>query len=205
MALCLPNGEAVQHCNSESQRAAERLLELVERCLADAEVAPGQLDRVAVGIGPGSFTGLRVGIALAQGLALGLDRPLVGVPSLQALARAAVPVAEGSSLVAVVDAHRGELFAAGHDPEGAPLWGPVAFPAQEAARAIAARMHSPYALIGRAALGLGEALLPDVDAAEARFIGWLGALAPPTPDVAPLYARGPDAILPTLPPNPLAG
>src|SRR5688572_6886733 len=73
---------------------AERILPLVERALASAGFDRTSLDRLAVGVGPGSFTGLRVGIALAEGLALGLGIPIVGVPSLRAMA-AAAPAADG--------------------------------------------------------------------------------------------------------------
>jgi tRNA threonylcarbamoyladenosine biosynthesis protein TsaB len=72
--------------HEELNAHAERVLGLIEELLASAGWTRGSLDRVAVGVGPGSFTGLRVGIALAQGIALGLARPLIGVGSLRAMA-----------------------------------------------------------------------------------------------------------------------
>src|SRR5687768_454757 len=90
---------------------AERILPLVERALEAAGFDRTSLDRVAVGIGPGSFTGLRVGIALAEGLALGLDIPIIGVASLRAMA-AAVPAAEARIRIPVLDARRDEVFVA---------------------------------------------------------------------------------------------
>ncbi|MEB2323652.1 MAG: tRNA (adenosine(37)-N6)-threonylcarbamoyltransferase complex dimerization subunit type 1 TsaB, partial [Sorangiineae bacterium] len=88
---------------------AELMLPLIARLLAEAGWARGSLDRLAVGVGPGSFTGVRVGIALAQGIALGLGVPVVGVPSLAAMARAAPPHVSGLR-VPLLDARRGEVF-----------------------------------------------------------------------------------------------
>jgi len=107
---------------------ATRLLELACGLLAEAGVAWGELERIAVGLGPGTFTGLRVGVATARGLAQSLSVQLVGVSSLQALAAAAfaegAPLAEGSwpppdSVLAVIDARRGEVFAAAYERDGA--------------------------------------------------------------------------------------
>lgn len=103
---------------------ATRLLGLLEGAMEAAGVAWGEVERLAVGVGPGSFTGLRIGIATARGLAQSRDLPLAGVSTLEALAlgagerggvapgagegRGAVPPA----VLAVLDARRGEAFAA---------------------------------------------------------------------------------------------
>ena len=111
---------------------ATRLLQMAAALLVDGGLRWAQLDRIAVGVGPGTFTGLRVGIATARGLAQSLSLGLVGVSSLMALAEAAF--AEGTSpdaarepprrdaLLAVIDARRGEAFAAAYQPgaDGAP-------------------------------------------------------------------------------------
>jgi tRNA threonylcarbamoyl adenosine modification protein YeaZ len=205
VALVLPNGRSVQRSTAEPQRHAERLLMLVEQCLAEASCSSAEIDRVAVGVGPGSFTGLRVGVALAQGIALGLGRPLIGVPSLLAMAHAGMSQAPGFNVVSVVDAHRGEVFAAAHAPDGSPLWGPLAVSASAAPEAIATRMADRrFVLAGVAArdCALGEPVVTDTNA-QATWVGRLGERGTPGGDVVPLYARGPDAVLPTLPPNPL--
>jgi tRNA threonylcarbamoyladenosine biosynthesis protein TsaB len=101
---------------------ASRLLVLIEEALAVTGLGWQEVERLAVGVGPGGFTGLRLGIATARGLAQARDLPLVGVPSLEALAagadeaRAAAAAEEAAEatgpVVAVIDARRGEVFAA---------------------------------------------------------------------------------------------
>ena len=100
---------------------ATRLLAMTHELLAVAGIGWSQIDRIAVGLGPGTFTGLRVGIATARGVAQSLSIELVGVSSLRALALPVLTVgseegAEGESdaLLAVADARRGEVFAAAY-------------------------------------------------------------------------------------------
>jgi tRNA threonylcarbamoyladenosine biosynthesis protein TsaB len=88
---------------------ASRLLVLVERALEEGGIAWNQVDRIAVGAGPGGFTGLRIGIATARALAQARGLPLVPVSSLAALA-ASADAADGAT-AAVIDARRGEVFA----------------------------------------------------------------------------------------------
>ena len=105
---------------------ATRLLEMAASLLCNAGVRWSELERLAVGVGPGAFTGLRVGIATARGLAQSLSLQLVGVSSLMALAEAAgtpPALAEGvarvparDAVLAVIDARRGEVFAAAYEP-----------------------------------------------------------------------------------------
>jgi tRNA threonylcarbamoyladenosine biosynthesis protein TsaB len=91
---------------------ATRLLAMAGELLASAGVGWNQLDRIAVGLGPGRFTGLRVGVATARGLAQSLKIEIVGVSSLHALAHAARDEQErGQGVLAVIDALRGEAFA----------------------------------------------------------------------------------------------
>jgi tRNA threonylcarbamoyladenosine biosynthesis protein TsaB len=92
---------------------ATRLLALADELLANAGVGWSALDRIAVGTGPGLFTGLRVGVATARGLAQSLSLELVGVSTLRALAEAAAGHGH-EHLLAVVDARRGEAFAAAY-------------------------------------------------------------------------------------------
>jgi tRNA threonylcarbamoyladenosine biosynthesis protein TsaB len=90
---------------------ATRLLEMARELLAQAGIEWGDLQRVAVGLGPGRFTGLRVGIATARGLAQSLGLELVGVSSLHALASPTLGSPRAAATIAVIDARRGEAFA----------------------------------------------------------------------------------------------
>ena len=92
---------------------AEGLLPCVDAALARVGVALDAVEAVAVSIGPGSFTGLRVGVATVKGLLFGCSRPVVPVPTLAALARLA-PEAETEPVVALLDARRGEFYAAAY-------------------------------------------------------------------------------------------
>ncbi|MBX3475230.1 MAG: tRNA (adenosine(37)-N6)-threonylcarbamoyltransferase complex dimerization subunit type 1 TsaB [Planctomycetes bacterium] len=94
-----------------------QLLPCVDRALARAKLARNQVDVVAVNCGPGSYTGLRIGLATAQGIGHGLDRPVVGVPCfdamvLQYLAQVSVPFKEGQEFWPVLDARRDEVMTA---------------------------------------------------------------------------------------------
>lgn len=89
-----------------------RLLPMVDEVLAEAGLAPTHLDAVAYGHGPGSFTGLRIAAGAAQGLAYGLDRPLLGVSTLAALALGAHRRHHFRWLVTALDARMGEIYAA---------------------------------------------------------------------------------------------
>jgi tRNA threonylcarbamoyladenosine biosynthesis protein TsaB len=193
---------------------SEALLPIVDEVLRRAGATLAEVGLLAVGIGPGSFTGVRIGMATAKGLRLATGLPLVGVPSLDALAAAAVG-ARGP-LAAVLDARRDEVFlsvaqatAAGREPLLAPTHG------------------SPEAMgaAARAAAGPGELLaIGDLDAALwARFAHGAGGQVTPLPSVAgaplarfvaheavsgryprdeddqlePVYVRPSDAKLPT--------
>ena len=98
------------------RRHAELALPWAEALLAEAGVAKSQLDAIATGRGPGAFTGVRLGVAIAQGIALALDRPVVPVSTLAALALPAT----GERILAAIDARMGEVYLAafGRDGEG---------------------------------------------------------------------------------------
>ncbi|WP_346796226.1 tRNA (adenosine(37)-N6)-threonylcarbamoyltransferase complex dimerization subunit type 1 TsaB [Halomonas sp. Bachu 37] len=89
-----------------------RLMPMVEEVLAEAGVASGELDAVAYGRGPGSFTGLRIAAGAAQGLAFGLDRPLLGISTLEALALGAHRRHHFRYLITALDARMNEIYAA---------------------------------------------------------------------------------------------
>ncbi len=186
---------------------AEALLPLVSRLFAETGTAKSSIERVAVGTGPGSFTGLRVGIALGEGIALGIGVPLVGVGSLEAMAHAARE--SKRPRVALLDAGRGELFLAAYGADGAELIAPAAVPLAECRERIFGVEALRDALfVGEGAAKLGGELDisrgRELDLPHASSVAALGAERDPErspPD--PIYVRGAGATLPNLPPSPL--
>lgn len=178
---------------------AAELMPAVARCVDRAGLSWDELDAIAVGVGPGMFTGLRIGVATAHGLAAGTGIELRPVSSLAALA---APVAGGATL-AVVDARRDEVFAALYDG-GDEIWEPfVAGPGAVAERL---RERGSGALaVGDGAVRFREVLeaagaeVPDDGSSDHVVRGLsicrLAATAAPAPveAVLPDYLRLPDA------------
>ena len=192
--------------HDEPNAHAERLLPLVEQALAEAGWSRATIERMGVGIGPGSFTGVRVGIALAQGLALGLGRPLVGVTSLAAMARA-VPREVAGMRVPLLDARREEVFRAAYLPDGS-----VHTPPHTVAREVAARggeSAGPLVWVGSVAEELGLTSVHRASDSDLPHASWVGRIAAEaaTWDLAvePLYVREADAVKPREAPDALAG
>lgn len=162
----------------------------------------GGIDRIGVTVGPGSFTGLRVGLAFALGLGAALDRPVVGVSTLDALA-ASVP-AKGM-VAAVIDARRGQVYARLFR-DGAPLGEAEALPLETARdRILAAAGDARSTLIGSGAALLAEtfpelacAALHPLPAPTPEAVAALTLAADPaTSPPQPLYLRAPDATPPS--------
>jgi tRNA threonylcarbamoyladenosine biosynthesis protein TsaB len=164
---------------------AERLVPMVEEVRVEAGLAWSALDLICVTVGPGSFTGVRIGLAAAQGFALAADLPILGLTTLEALACAAPP---DRPVLALIDARRGQLYAQPFAPGLEPLAQPQAL-APEQALALA---PAGAVVIGK--MG-SDPIFPD-----ARVFGRLAFAragearrgAPPRP----LYLRGADAKLP---------
>ncbi|MFJ5450591.1 tRNA (adenosine(37)-N6)-threonylcarbamoyltransferase complex dimerization subunit type 1 TsaB [Pectobacterium carotovorum] len=88
----------------------QRILPMVQQVLADSGLTLKDLDALAFGQGPGSFTGVRIGIGIAQGLALGADLPLLGVSSLATMAQGAFRLTQATQVLAAIDARMGEVY-----------------------------------------------------------------------------------------------
>jgi len=196
---------------------AERIFSAVATALDVARVSLSEIALVACDIGPGSFTGVRVGVASAKGLALGLAVPLVGVGSLEAMAAAAfvAGVARPDELVAsVIDAKKQEFFLGVHDASGHAVFAPVHLPIADAPRVLSTEMsrlvHGSVGicLVGEAALlepslatrvVRGAAMdLPDAVAigrvARRRFASSQGGAGEfDAAELEPSYVRPPDA------------
>ena len=146
---------------------ARTLMPLIDAALAAAGLALGELDLLAVSIGPGSFTGLRIGLSVAKGFALATGLPVVGVPTLEAYARTAGP--RPDTICPVLDARKGEVYAAAYRWRGADLECVFAATAIAPER-FAASVGGPCRLVGdgvdayaelwRRALGDAAELIP---------------------------------------------
>ncbi|HBD92202.1 MAG: tRNA (adenosine(37)-N6)-threonylcarbamoyltransferase complex dimerization subunit type 1 TsaB [Rhodobacteraceae bacterium GWE1_64_9] len=179
-ALLLPDGSAVNTLESMEKGQAERLMPLLQDLLAQAGIGWHDLTMIGVGTGPGNFTGVRISVAAARGLALGLGIPAQGVTRLEALAHG-LP----RPLLVAEDARRGEAYVQGfglQTLETACLMPVDALPA------------APY-VTGSA---LSDGLPPALPLAEA--IARIAASRPARARPAPFYLRGADAAPPADPP-----
>jgi tRNA threonylcarbamoyl adenosine modification protein YeaZ len=121
VALIAPTGACLAHRAKTAARHSANLLGLVDEVLREGQVAVAGLGAIVCGAGPGSFTGLRVGLAVAKGLALPTGRPLVLISSLDALALDLAATCPGSSLLlACIDAGKGQVYARLYDAPGEP-------------------------------------------------------------------------------------
>ncbi len=188
----------------------QRLLALIEEVVATGG-GWDAIELIAVGVGPGTFTGLRIGIATARALARGRGIRLAGVSTLASLAAAARARAPGSAIVALIDARRREAFAAAWAVDAAPLQDPpliapcVLTPAELAAAAAA--LESPAIAVGDGAIKFRAVLEPagirvppdgsELHLVSAREHSRLAARAAPNGSgaVLPAYLRVPDAEL----------
>ena len=106
----LYNGEKT-YLNELAQRThAKRILPMIDEILTDSGLKLNQLDALAFGRGPGSFTGVRVGAAIAQGLALGADLPVIPISNLTAMAQAAFELYQAENVAAAIDARMNEVY-----------------------------------------------------------------------------------------------
>jgi tRNA threonylcarbamoyladenosine biosynthesis protein TsaB len=226
VAIC--EGSRVLHEDDSpsGDRHAETLLPRIEHALVASALTLEQIDLIAVGIGPGSFTGVRVGVASAKGFGLALGRPVCGVVSLSALAlgasSSALPqgtiAAQGRWFAPLLDAFKGELFAALYRASESGLecaLEPFHAAPHAALQRIEAIAPAAFALFGgglrRYADELGElparAFVLDerFDAPRARYVAQLGEEAierghvTPLAELAPRYVRDSDALLPKTP------
>lgn len=209
-AVALIHGDAlIERSEPVGQTHSERVLPMAQQLLADAGLSLAQLDAVAFGAGPGSFTGLRIACGVAQGLAYGIDRPVVPVGNLAALAfNAAQAQSRARRIVAAIDARMNEVYWAMYEVTGEPQWplreriAPTLSPAAALAERLAEHRaaagepdHAVDTLAGEAFALFAHALdalpaahrLPQVRASAAA-IAQLGRQA---------FARG-DAVAPAL-------
>lgn len=171
---------------------AEHLMGIVDRALDQAGVTLSDVDRLAVTIGPGSFTGIRVGVAAARGFALSLNVPAVGITTLEVMAAAQREKMPGRPVLAAMDAKRDEIYLQSFTADGTPL---------DEARAVSVPEAKAFAagFDGEITGSATPLLKPDAAGEHANsfpisIVARLGAAASPNSGKPkPLYLRGPDA------------
>jgi tRNA threonylcarbamoyl adenosine modification protein YeaZ len=178
----------------------EALMPLVARVMDQAAMAFSDIDRVVVTTGPGSFTGLRVGIAAARGIALAADKPAVGLSTLFAYAAPHLAADDTVPVVAVIDARHAHVYLQVFGPGGRTVTAPRLAPLREAVQAASA---APACIVGSAAqsvaaaLSRGDAAPAAVDARPAPDIAWVARIGAGLPEgqspPKPQYLRAPDA------------
>jgi tRNA threonylcarbamoyladenosine biosynthesis protein TsaB len=183
-------------------RHATSLLDEVEAA-ASAAGGWGAVELIAVGLGPGSFTGLRIGVATARGLAASLGLPASGVATLDALGLGIAEAGAQGQRLAVLDGYRGEVFAALYAADGERLWEPLVCRPEELAERLSALETAPSAagpgaIRFRAEMAVAGVQIADdsdpVHRVAARDVCALAAAAGGGPgQLEPIYLRPPDA------------
>ena len=196
--------EAARLIAQESQAMkrghAEALMPLIGRVIREAGIAFAALDRIAVTTGPGSFTGLRVGLSAARGIGLAADKPVVGLSTLTAYAAPVVGQNAAQAVISAIDARHDHVYFQVVSGDGGSLMRPRVAPIEEA---LGASRFGAVHLVGNAAAILADrwpadALPPfKVDpqpAPDIAWLAWLGAaVSPDTAPARPYYLRAPDA------------
>jgi tRNA threonylcarbamoyladenosine biosynthesis protein TsaB len=185
---------------------AEALMPLIARVIKESGIAFASLDRIAVTTGPGSFTGLRVGLSAARGIALAANKPVVGLTTLTAYAAPVVSENAEQPVISAIDARHDHVYFQVVSGNGSSLIRPRVAPVEEALGA--SRFGAPY-LVGNAAKILADrwpAHAPPPfkvnpqPAPDIAWVAWLGAaVSPNTAPARPYYLRAPDAKLPKDP------
>lgn len=180
------DGEVLSRQELAGQRHSDLILPMLEELLGEACISLKSLDGLAFGSGPGSFTGLRIGCGVAQGLALGADLPVLGISTLLALAAAA----PGDRVLACLDARIGEIYHAAYEKQLG-VWHTVSEPSLCYAK------DAPE-LPGTGWVGAGSAFAAYGEALQQRYAGQLlssdGSVYPQASDMAklaaPLFGQG---------------
>ncbi len=202
VTVALYDGQDVvaEQLSERPMKHGEQLAPLIVGCLTEAGLVRQDLTAIAVGVGPGPFTGLRVGLVTARTLAMVLEIPVYGVCTLDVLAVEAVETGtvDGEFVVAT-DARRKEVYLASYDADATRLEGPLVVRPDDAATVL------PH--VGQQVVGEGAVLYPDAFARGAGptrpSAGWLARVVAEERaellDPEPLYLRRPDAVVPGAP------
>jgi tRNA threonylcarbamoyladenosine biosynthesis protein TsaB len=194
-------GQLIARESQPMQRGhAEAVMPMIARVIAQSGRGFADLDRIAVTTGPGSFTGLRVGLSAARGIGLAADRPVVGLSTLTAYAAPYVSESAEHPIISAIDARHDHVYYQVVGSNGSSLIRPRVAPIAEALEA--ARFGAPL-LVGNAAQILADRWpaqeppplqIDDQPAPDIGWLAWLGAaVTPETAPARPYYLRAPDA------------
>lgn len=178
---------------------AETLMPAIERALAEANTSYDAIDRIAVTVGPGSFTGVRVGLATARGLGVATGKPVLGLMTSAVLAQEAKTIGTSRRIAVAIDARRAELYMHHFTADGTARDEPHSLPAKDAARALGAALVivvGDGAELLRPHLGQ-NALISGPTVPDAGVAAAMAAVLPePHTPPQPVYVRPPDAVVP---------
>jgi tRNA threonylcarbamoyladenosine biosynthesis protein TsaB len=200
------NKMLAQESQAMKRGHAEALMPLIARVMKESGIAFDALDRVASTTGPGSFTGLRVGLSAARGIALAAGKPVVGLTTLTAYAAPVVAENGEFPIISAIDARHDYVYFQVVSGNGSPLIKPQVAPIAEALDA--SRFGTPH-LVGNAARILADRWLADTPpplmidpqpAPDIAWVAWLAAaVSPESSPAKPYYLRAPDAKPPKDP------
>lgn len=176
---------------------AEWIAPAVEKLLSMAGLGKADLSKIAVAVGPGSFTGIRTGVAGARGLALALSVPVVGVTTLAALAADGHRELGRTPLLTAIDAGRREVYMAVYDHYGRPIMTPQRMPYNDSEQG-SGLAGGQLRCVGNGAvhLGLEADAFGDAGSGSIRSLALLGLASVDDEAPEPLYLRSPDATPP---------
>jgi tRNA threonylcarbamoyl adenosine modification protein YeaZ len=206
VSACVLDSDAEEPIVSESlameRGHAEAIMPLIERVMSKVEGGFRSIDRVAVAVGPGSFTGIRIGLAAGQAIALACKAEVVGVSTLAALAAPLILEEFDGVVAAAIDARHGKVYVAAFGPDGRALLTPRRAGAHEALRALG---DGPLHLIGSGAellakearaRGMSFRIASEQASPDIVYVARLGLAArPETAPAKPLYLKEPDVTV----------
>jgi tRNA threonylcarbamoyl adenosine modification protein YeaZ len=206
VSACVLDHDAEEPVASESiameRGHAEAIMPLIERVMSKVEGGFSSIDRVAIAVGPGSFTGIRIGLAAGQAIALACKAEVVGVSTLAALAAPLILEEHEGVVAAAIDARHGKVYVAAFGPDGRALLTPRRDGAHEALRALG---DGPLLLIGSGAellakearaYGVPVTIVSEQASPDIAYIARLGLAArPENAPAKPLYLKEPDVTV----------
>ncbi len=206
VSACVLDSEAEEPISSETiameRGHAEAIMPLIERVMSKVEGGFASIDRVAVAVGPGSFTGIRIGLAAGQAIGLACKADVVGVSTLAALAAPLILEDFDGVVASAIDARHDKVYVAAFGPDGRALLAPRRAGPHEALRAMG---DGPVLLIGSGAellakearaSGVAYRIVSAQGSPEIAYVARLGLAAnPETAPARPLYLKEPDVTV----------